>query len=192
MKRLLLPLVAALALPVSVNAKESFNYESICTLTSEYNSNYTIEIYHQSPKKLGILYYKDEPKFSLTFDSTHAMPYPDYAIERYSRIINPHYYNYYTGQKDYFGDSMTGNLYYFGSRISFRGNIPLKEYLARTRKEQLKVRGKGRMLLLDLGRVFNFLPDTEKEISREEWYRVAINFWKKDKKICTYSLYEFW
>ena len=30
MKRLLLPLLAALALPVSVNAKESFNYESIC------------------------------------------------------------------------------------------------------------------------------------------------------------------
>ena len=72
------------------------------------------------------------------------------------------------------------------------GNIPLSEYLARTRKEQLKVRGKGRMLLLDLGRAFNFLPDTEKEISRGEWYRVAINFWKKDKKICTYSLYEFW
>ena len=64
MKRLLLALLASLALPVSVNAEESFNYESICTLKSEYNSNYTIEIYHDAIKKLGILYYEDEPKFS--------------------------------------------------------------------------------------------------------------------------------
>ena len=78
MKRLLLPLLAALALPVCVNAKESFNYESICTLTSEYNSNYTIEIYHQSPKQLGILYYKDEPKFSLTFDDVNGYDHIHY------------------------------------------------------------------------------------------------------------------
>ena len=192
MNRLLLPLLASLTLPVSVNAEESFNYESICTLNSEYNSNYTIKIYHETPQPSGILFYKDEPKFSLTFDSTHAMPYPDYAIERYSRIINPHYYNYYTGQKDYFGESMTGNHYYFGSRISFIGNIPLKEYLARTRKEQLKVRGKGRMLLIDLDRAYNYLPRTEKEIRSGEWNRVAMNFWEKDKKICTHSLYKFW
>ena len=120
------------------------------------------------------------------------MPYPDYAIERYSRIINPYYYHYYTGQKDYFGESMTGNHYYFGSRISFIGNIPLKEYLARTSEEQLKVRGKGRMLLLDLDLAYNYLPRTEKEIRSSEWNRVAMNFWEKDKKICTYSLYKFW
>ena len=191
MKRLLFPLLAALALPVCVNAAWYLKNESICTLTSEYNSNYTIKIYHETPQPSGILYYKDKPKFSLTFDRYFHMV--DYAIERFSKKINPHYYNYYTGIKEYGSDeTITGNNYSFGRRISFMGNIPLSEYLARTRKEQLKVRGKGRMLLLDLGRVFNFLPDTEKEISREEWYRVAINFWKKDKKICTYSLYEFW
>ena len=192
MKRLIVPLLAAFALPVSVNAEWYFNNESICTLTSEYDSNYAIKIYHQNPQPSGILYYKDKPKFSLTFDSTHAMGSPDYTIERYSRIINPYYYNYHTGLKDYLGESITGNHYYRGSRISFIGNIPLREYLARTTKEKLKVRGKGRMLLLDLSRAFNFLPDTEKEIIRGEWYRVAMNFWKKDKKICTYSLYEFW
>ena len=48
------------------------------------------------------------------------------------------------------------------------------------------------MLLLDLDLAYNYLPRTEKEIRSSEWNRVAMNFWEKDKKICTYSLYKFW
>jgi len=193
MKRLLLPLLAALALPSAVDAEWYFNTDSICTLKNEYNSNYKIKIYHQSPQPSGILYYKDEPKFSLTFDSTHGMGSPDYLIEKFSNIINPHQYNYYTGKKKYGSDeTITGNYYNSGRRISFIGNIPLSEYLARTRKEQLKAKGKGRILLLDLGPAFDYLPDTEKKIRRVEWYRVAMNFWEKDKKICTHYLYKLW
>ena len=193
MKRLLLPLLASLTLPLSVNAEESFNYESICTLTSAYNSNYTIKIYHETPQPSGILYYKDKPKFSLTFDTKHHMGSPDYLIEKFSKRLNPYNYNYYTGKQKYGSyETITGNYYSSGRRISLIGNIPLSEYLARTRKEQLKVKGKGRILLLDLGRAFNQLPDNEIEIRRVEWYRVAMNFWEKDKKICTHYLYKLW
>ena len=198
MKRLLLALLASFALPTSIDAEESFNYESICTLTSEYNSNYTIEIYHQSPKKLGILYYKDEPKFSLTFDDVNGYGSPYFLIEKFSTIFNPYFSHYYTGQKKYGSDeTYTGNDYRSGRRVSFIGNITLSEYLARSEKEQKKVKGKGRSLLIDLGSAFHYLPDTQKErkdfkeIRDGEWFRVSKNFWEKDKKTCTDYLYKF-
>ena len=198
MKRLLLPLLAVLSLPISVNAEESFNYESICTLTSEYNSNYTIEIYHSRSKQLGILYYKDEPKFSLTFDSSQGYGSPYFLIEKFSKKFNPFYKYYYTGQKIYGSDeTRTGQDFRSGSRVSFIGNIPLSEYLARSEKEQKKVKGKGRSLLIDLGSAFHYLPNTQKEredfyeIRNGEWFRVSKNFWEKDKKNCTDYLYTF-
>ena len=50
MKRLLLPLLAAIALPNAVNAEKiapskNFSTEPKCTITSEYSSDYKMEMY---------------------------------------------------------------------------------------------------------------------------------------------------
>ena len=61
MKRSLLPLLAALALPTAVFAHHDPNHndKAKCTITSEYNSDYRIEMYWAST---GLLLYKDELK----------------------------------------------------------------------------------------------------------------------------------
>ena len=194
MKRLLLPLLAALALPVSVNAKESFNYESICTLTSEYNSNYTIEIYHDAIKKLGILYYEDEPKFSLTFDYSNGYGRPFFLIEKFNTEYNSFHKDYYPVTRI---ETDVWRYYRSGSYISFFGDIPLREYMARSEKEQKKVKGNARILLMDLPNAFYYLWRYQEERNQflalrdGEWERVAKNFWEKDKKNCTDNLYKF-
>ena len=198
MKRLLFALIASLALPTVVKAEEGFNYESICTLTSEYNSNYTIEIYHQSPKKLGILFYKDEKKFSFTFDSSNGYGRPFFLIEEFHGGFNPHLSSYYTGQTRYGSEeTYTGNNYRSGSYIRFFGDIPLSEYLERSEKEQRRVKGNARILLTDLPNAFYYLFETNEErdefleLRDGEWMRVAKNFWEKDEKNCTDYLYKF-
>ena len=40
MKHLIIGLLAAVTLPTYINAENLYNQESICTMTSEYNSNY--------------------------------------------------------------------------------------------------------------------------------------------------------
>ena len=59
MKRLLLPLLAALSLPTTVFAHHDPNHndQAKCTIKSEYNSDYRIEMYWPST---GLLLYKDE------------------------------------------------------------------------------------------------------------------------------------
>ena len=189
MKHLIIGLLAAVTLPTYVNAEKLYNKESICTMTSEYNSNYKIEITWSYSKSLGVLYYKDNPKFSLTFDSSQGYGSPFFLVEKFSEFTNPYYKYYYTGQKKYGSDEThTGQDYRSGSRVSFVGNLPLSEYLERSEKEQKRVKGKGRSLLIDLAQAFHYLPDTQKEradfyeIRNGEWFRVAKNFWEKDKR----------
>ena len=43
MKRLILPLLAALTLPIAINAESSWNDKPICILTNEYSSDYKIK-----------------------------------------------------------------------------------------------------------------------------------------------------
>ena len=189
MKRFLLPLIAALALPTAVNAESTWNDKPICILTNEHSSDYKIKIYQDDPHWTGILFYKDKEEWSLTFDMTNGYGTPYFIIEKFSKIINPYSKYYYTGQKKYGSDEThTGQDYRSGSRVSFVGNIPLSEYLERSEKEQKKVKGKGRSLLIDLPQAFHYLPDTQKEradfyeIRNGEWFRVAKNFWEKDQR----------
>ena len=194
MKRLLLSLLASLALPTVVKAEEGFNYESICTLTSEYNSNYTIEIYHQSPNQLGILYYEDEPKFSLTFDSSNGYGRPFFLIEQFNTEYNAFYENYYPVR---INENDIWRYHRSGSYITFFGDIPLSEYLERSEKEQRRVKGNARILLMDLPNAFYYLWQFQEErneflaLRDGEWMRVAKNFWEKDEKNCTEYLYKF-
>ena len=189
MKHLIIGLLAAVTLPTYVNAEKLYNKESICTMTSEYNSNYKIEITRGGSSSVGVLYYKDNPKFSLTFDSSQGYASSYFLVEKFSDIFNPYYKYYYTGQKKYGSDeTQTGQDYRSGSRVSFVGNLPLSEYLERSEKEQKRVKGKGRSLLIDLAQAFHYLPDTQKEradfyeIRNGEWFRVAKNFWEKDQR----------
>ena len=60
-KRLLLPLLAAIALPTPIIADHDRNHndQAKCTIKSEYNSDYRIEMYWPST---GLLFYKNEEK----------------------------------------------------------------------------------------------------------------------------------
>ena len=69
--------------------------------------------------------------------------------------------------------------------------------MARSEKEQKKVKGNARILLMDLPNAFYYLWRYQEERNQflalrdGEWERVAKNFWEKDKKNCTDNLYKF-
>ena len=60
MKRFILPLLAALSLPIAINAESSWNDKPICILTNEHSSDYKIKIYQDDPHWTGILFYEDK------------------------------------------------------------------------------------------------------------------------------------
>ena len=71
------PLLTALALPAAVNADHDQNHndQSKCTITSEYNSDYRIEMYWRAQ---GLLFYKSKPKYSVFFSMSNGYG-SDYA-----------------------------------------------------------------------------------------------------------------
>ena len=61
MKRLLLPLLAALALPTAVNA------EKLCTITSELDKDVVIKIDGEYLGMFGRITYKNNPMYRISF-----------------------------------------------------------------------------------------------------------------------------
>ena len=61
MKRLLLPLLAALALPTTVSA------EKLCTITSEIDKDVVIKIEGDSLGMFGRIIYKEKPMYRISF-----------------------------------------------------------------------------------------------------------------------------
>ena len=177
MKRLLLPLLAALALPTPIIADHDINHndQSKCTITSEYNSDYRIEMYWRAQ---GLLFYKNEPKYSLYFSMSNGYG-SDYATINKYDISTPGYspkwqYNY--------REEDGGRI---GEVVVFVGNIPLFAYNQMSKKEKKKVKyeGQGRVLFIDMGQAFHYLPDFKEreELYAErdgEWFKVAHNFWR--------------
>ena len=61
MKRLLIPLLAAITLPTAVNA------ETICTITSEIDKDVVIKIEGDSLGMFGRITYKEKPMYRISF-----------------------------------------------------------------------------------------------------------------------------
>ena len=175
MKRLLLPLLAALALPTPIIADHDINHneKSKCTITSEYNSDYRIEMYWPST---GLLLYKDEPRYSLKFSMSNGYG-SDYAtIQEWDESTLE---NSPKWQHSFRGGGRTGEV------VVFVGNIPLFAYNHMSKKEKKKVKyeGQGRVLFINMGQAFHYLPEFKEreELYAErdgEWFKVAHNFWR--------------
>ena len=72
-----------------------------------------------------------------------------------------------------------------GEVVVFVGNIPLFAYNRMSDKEKKKIKyeGQGRVLFIDMGQAFHYLPDFKEreELYAErdgEWFKVAHNFWR--------------
>ena len=146
----------------------------------------------------GWVMYKNRWYFMLTYSS--AIDNGNYLSNTptFHGGFNPHLSSYYTGQTRYGSEeTYTGNNYRSGSYIRFFGDIPLSEYLERSEKEQRRVKGNARILLMDLPNAFYYLWQFQEErneflaLRDGEWMRVAKNFWEKDEKNCTEYLYKF-
>ena len=177
MKRLLIPLITLLTLPSAVIADHDRNHndQPKCIIKSEYSSDYRIEMYWRAQ---GLLFYKNKPKYSLYFSMSNGYG-SDYAtIKEWDRsnIINsPKWQN---NLKD-------GNGGRTGEVVVFVGNIPYFAYTQMSVKEKKRVKyeGEGRVLFIDMGQAFHYLPDFKerKELYAErdgEWFKVAHNFWR--------------
>ena len=175
MKLFLLPLIAALSLPNTVFADHDPNHndQAKCTIKSEYNSDYKIEMYWSST---GLLLYKNEPRYSLKFSMSNGYG-SDYAtIQEWDSST---LYNSPKWQHSFREGGRTGEV------VVFVGNIPYFAYTKMSEKEKKKVKyeGEGRVLFIDMGQTFHYLPDFKerKELYTErdgEWFKVAHNFWR--------------
>jgi len=175
MKCLLLPLIAALSLPTIVFADHDPNHndQAKCIIKSEYNSDYRIEMYWSST---GLLLYKDEPRYSLKFSMSNGYG-SDYAtIQKWDEST---LYNNPKWQHSFREGGRTGEV------VVFVGDIPLFAYNKMSKKEKKKIKyeGEGRVLFINMGQVFHYLPDfKEREklyAERDgEWFKVAHNFWR--------------
>ena len=72
-----------------------------------------------------------------------------------------------------------------GEVVVFVGNTPLFAYNQMSDKEKKKIKyeGQGRVLFIDMGQAFHYLPDFKEreELYAErdgEWFKVAHNFWR--------------
>ncbi len=72
-----------------------------------------------------------------------------------------------------------------GEVVVFVGNTPLFAYNKMSKKEKKKIKyeGEGRVLFINMGQAFHYLPDFKerKELYAErdgEWFKVAHNFWR--------------
>ena len=175
MKRLLFILLAVIPLPTTVFAHHDPNHndQAKCTIKSEYNSDYRIEMYWAST---GLLLYKDEPRYSLKFSMSNGYG-SDYAtIQKWDEST---LYNNPKWQHSFREGGRTGEV------VVFVGDIPLFAYNKMSKKEKKKIKyeGQGRVLFIDMGQAFHYLPDFKerKELYAErdgEWFKVAHNFWR--------------
>ena len=178
MKRFLILLIAAIALPSPSIAHHDPNHndKAKCTIKSEHNADYRIEMYWAST---GLLLYKNEPRYSLKFSMSNGYG-SDYAtIQEWDSST---LYNSPKWQHSFREGGRTGEV------VVFVGNMPLFAYNHMSDKEKKKVKyeGQGRVLFIGMGQAFHYLPDFKerKELYAErdgEWFKVAHNFWRLGK-----------
>ena len=126
MKCLLLALLAAHALlnPSIAHHDPNHNDQAKCTIKSEYNPDYRIEMYWPST---GLLLYKNEPRYSLKFSMSNGYG-SDYAtIQEWDESTLE---NSPKWQHSFRGGGRTGEV------VVFVGDIPLFAYNQMSDKEQ--------------------------------------------------------
>ena len=149
MKRLTLPLLAALSLPSPSIAHHDRNHndQSKCTITSEYDSDYRIEMYWSAQ---GLLFYKNEPKYSIYFSMSNGYG-SDYATIKEWDKSNTLHSPMWQHSLSYEDEGRIGEV------VVFVGNIPLFAYNRMSDKEKKKIKyeGQGRVLFIDMGQAFH-------------------------------------
>ena len=188
MKLLLLPVLAAIALPTAVNAEKiapskNFSTEPKCTITSEYSSDYRMEMYWPAS---GLLFYKNKPRYSFQFTMSNGYGSDYISLQEW----DPNDISFNPRWK---GDVMEGGR--VGEVVVFVGNLPLfaYNYLSDEEKKKNPKEGQGRVLFIDMAQSFHYLPNTYKDREalyaerNKEWFKVAHNFWRLGKG-CKISL----
>ena len=166
MKRLLLPLLAALALPTTVSA------EKLCTITSEIDKDVVIKIEGDSLGMFGRIIYKEKPMYRISFFHMNG-----YGGHRYtlSEDKDPD-----ISWEDFKHPEYSGN----GLAVFFVGNQVAKGTPIKDRKK-----GQKRMLMPQLGsniwyRRTDF--DRRKEPDNLKVISAAEGFFKIEGEKCSF------
>ena len=169
MKRLLLPLLAALALPIEANA------EKLCTITSELNKDVVIEIEGNRLGMIGLITYKNKPMYRISFRHMNGYGGHRYTVSEYREDIDPA-----ISWEDYQHPKYSGD----GLAVFFVGNQLAKSTPIKKRKN-----GQKRLLMPELGSHIWYArkwfddrnkPDNLKVISAAE------GFFKIEGKECSF------
>ena len=130
MKRLLLPLLAALALPTFINA------ENLCTITSELDKDVVIKIEGKRLGMIGLITYKDKPMYRISFFHMNGYGGHRYTVSEYTDKDSN------ISWEDYQHPKNSGS----GLAVFFVGNQVAKGTPVEERKK-----GQKRMLMPKLG-----------------------------------------
>ena len=166
MKYLLLPLLAALALPNAVNAKK------LCTITSEIDKDVVIKIEGESLGMLGRITYKGKSMYRISFFHMNGYGGHRYTI---SEDKDPE-----ISWEDYKHPKYSGN----GLAIFFVGNQVAKGTPVEERKK-----GQKRMLMPKLGSDIWYARkwfDDRKEPDNLKVISAAEGFFKIEGKKCKF------
>ena len=166
MKRLLLPLLAAIALPTAVNA------EKLCTITSELDKDVVIKIEGDNLGMFGRITYKDKSMYRISFFHQNGYGGHRYTI---SEDKDPN-----ISWEDFKHDKYPGS----GLAVFFVGNQVAKGTPIKDRKK-----GQKRMLMPQLGsniwyRRTDF--DRRKEPDNLKVISAAEGFFKIEGEKCSF------
>ncbi len=165
MKRLLLPLLAALALPIAVNA------ENLCTITSELDKNVVIKIEGGSLGMNGRITYKENPMYRISFFHQNG-----YGGHRYtlSEDKDPD-----ISWENFKHEKYPGN----GPAVFFVGNQLAKGTPIKKRKK-----GQQRLLMPELGSNIWYRRDFDRRIEPDNLKLIsaAEGFFKIEGKKCRF------
>ena len=168
MKRLLLPLLAALALPTSINA------ENLCTITSELDKDVVIKIEGKSLGMIGLITYKDKPMYRISFFHMNGYGGHRYTVSEYTDKDSN------ISWEDYQHPQYSGS----GLAVFFVGNQLAKSTPIKERKE-----GDKRMLMPELGSDIWYERndfDRRKESNNLKVINAAEGFFKIEGKECSF------
>ncbi len=166
MKRLLLPLLAAIALPTAVNA------EKLCTITSELDKDVVIKIEGDNLGMFGRITYKDKSMYRISFLHQNGYGGHRYTI---SEDKDPN-----ISWKDFKHDKYPGS----GLAVFFVGNQVAKGTPVKDRKK-----GQKRMLMPQLGSSIWYRRrdfDRRKEPDNLKVISAAEGFFKIEGEKCSF------
>ena len=168
MKRSLLTLLAALALPTAINA------EKLCTITSELDKDVVIKIEAKRLGMIGLITYKDKPMYRISFLHMNGYGGHLYTVSEYKDKDSN------ISWEDYRHPQYSGS----GLAVFFVDNQLAKSTPINERKD-----GDKRMLMPELGSIIWYERndfDRRKESNNLKVINAAEGFFKIEGKECSF------